>query len=314
MPGNDSIRVLREAHYNATVSSARFVHDELLIVDVVPDGGPLAYEAGQYTVIGVGYWEPRLAETQSEPLTDRQRCTLAKRAYSISCPILDARGALVQPGTSPELEFYVSLVRRGATHPPAVTPRLFQMKGGDRLFVGPRAHGNYTLKRVQRGDNVLFAATGTGEAPHNAMIAQLLARGHQGRITSIVCVRYRRDLGYLAQHLELERRYSNYRYIPLTTREPENLDTANSHFVGKLYIQDFLESDDFQTRTHMELIPTSTHVFLCGSPDMIGAPHHPHSAASRFPVEGGTVELLERRGFTIDSAHGPGNIHFERYW
>jgi hypothetical protein len=55
MPGNDSIRVLREAHYNATVSSARFVHDELLIVDVVPDGGPLEYEAGQNTVIGVGY-------------------------------------------------------------------------------------------------------------------------------------------------------------------------------------------------------------------------------------------------------------------
>ena len=42
---------------------------------------------------------------------------------------------------------------------------------------------------------MLFLATGTGEAPHNYMLWELLRRGHTGRILSACCVRYRRDLG-----------------------------------------------------------------------------------------------------------------------
>lgn len=308
------IRQLRESHYNAVLSTLRLVHDELLILTVRPDDGPLAYEAGQYTVLGIGYWEPRLSGTQLETLQSEEQRLLTKRAYSISCSIFDAQGDLLRPGTETESEFYVRLVRRGALHPPALTPRLFRMQEGDRIFVGHKAHGNYTLAAVRTDDNVVFAATGTGEAPHNAMITELLARGHRGRIASIVCVRYRRDLAYLSQHRELEKRYSNYRCIPLTTREPENLDSAHPRFTGKLHVQDFLASGDFREQSQIDLDPRNTHVFLCGSPDMIAAPHHPHDPVRRFPLAGGAVQLLERRGFTVHSPHAVGNIHFEKYW
>ena len=34
----------------------------------------------------------------------------------------------------------------------------------------------------------------------NAMLAELLANEHRGRIVATVCVRYRRDLAYLSKH------------------------------------------------------------------------------------------------------------------
>lgn len=306
------ISALRRSHYNATVVGIRRVHEELLILHIEPDDGPIAYEAGQYTVLGLGYWEPRLEATQDEALTEKQRHTLAKRAYSMSCPILDEQGKLARPGRDRKLEFYVSLVQHAGARLPALTPRLFLLEEADRLYVGPRAHGRYTLAPVQPDDDVLFAATGTGEAPHNAMIAELLASGHRGRIASIVCARYTRDLAYLAQHRQLEKRFENYRYVPLTTREPQNVDPTHLHFVGKVYIQDLIASEDLESRTCISLDPEKTHIFLCGSPDMIGAPRRHEEV--RFSVQGGMVELLEERGFRIDAPRQPGNIHFESYW
>ena len=99
------------------------------------------------------------------------------------------------------LEFYIVLVRKSdKAQPPGLTPRLFLLKEGDRLIMGEKITGHFTLDPVKPNDTVLFLSTGTGEAPHNYMLWELLRRGHQGRILSACCVRYRRDLGYLAMH------------------------------------------------------------------------------------------------------------------
>lgn len=68
-------------------------------------------------------------------------------------------------------------------------PGCLRFRQGIAMFLGPHAHGSYTLRDVKPDDDVLFVATGTGEAPHNAMTAELLSRGHRGRIASITCVR-----------------------------------------------------------------------------------------------------------------------------
>jgi len=312
---SEAVRGLREAHYNATIVDVRRLHDELTILRVEPDAEPLVYEPGQYTTLGLGSWEPRVAGCQPEDPAEGDHLELVKRAYSISSRLINDQGELVRPGTERVLEFYVSLVRQATPHPPPLTPRLFALEPGNRLFVGPKAHGRYTHAGVAEDDDVLFAATGTGEAPHNAMIAELLARGHRGRIASIVCVRFRKDLGYLAEHRELERRFDRFRYVPLTTREGENVDASRADFVGKLYVQDLFASPDFEERTGIALLPERTHVFLCGNPDMIGAPVHPRDSLRRFAAERGMVELLEKRGFTVDAPpHQPGNVHFEKYW
>lgn len=310
----DEVAELRARHYNATVVDLRLVHDELMVLRVRPDQGVPTFHPGQYTTLGLGYWEPRAPDTQHEELAADQVRKLVKRAYSISFPILNEAGDLLDPESVDFLEFYVVLVRETPGPPPALTPRLFDLKTRDRLFVGEKIVGHYTLSSVAAGQDVMFFSTGTGEAPHNAMIAELLCRKHSGRIVNAVCVRKRCDLAYLATHEQLERRFSNYRYLPLTTREPVNLDRTLPGYVGKQYIQKLIESGELEKVLGHPLDPRHAHVFLCGNPAMIGIPETDDEGNHFYPQPTGVIELLERRGFRSNDRGAGGNVHFEKYW
>lgn len=311
---DQEIAELRVQHYNSAVTHMRKVHDELMILRVRPDDGVPEYQAGQYTLLGLGNWESRVTGTQAEHLTDDEVRKIAKRAYSMSFPIFDESGRLLRQSECDFLEFYVVLVRESPVAPPALTPRLFGLNQKDRLFVGTKMAGHYTLCSVADGQDVVFLATGTGEAPHNAMIADLLVRGHSGRIISAVCVRQHIDLAYHAAHVALEQRYPNYRYLPLTTREPINLDHRHPDYVGKQYIQSLIETGRLESELGHPLDPDRTHVFLCGNPEMIGIPHAGEEGRHIYPRPTGVVELLEQRGFCADVHGHTGNIHFEKYW
>lgn len=300
---------LRADHYNAEVISVRKLHPELMILRVLPDQGPPPFQPGQYTLLGLGEWEPRVDRLTRAPLAK-----LVRRAYSISCPMLDEHQQLVTATELPYLEFYITLVSRASDDPPMLTPRLFALQSGDRIFLGSHPHGRYLLDDVEPDDTVLYFGTGTGEAPHNTHLAELLKRGHQGRIVVATSVRYRQDLGYLTTHRELERRYHNYRYLPLTTREAENLDPARDDFVGKTYLQDLFQREDFQTFLQGRFDPLKTHAFICGNPAMIGLPKRNQTGQLQFPKPRGMIETLLDLGLRLDEPHHPGTIHFEKYW
>ena len=298
--------------YNAVVTSVRRIHDDLLIFRVRPDDGVFPFEPGQYATLGLECGEER---NDGVPVTSAlPPHTLIRRAYSFSCPVLDDGGNLVTCSETEDFEFYVTRVSKPTDEPPPLTPRLFALTPGRRMSVAPKPHGNYTLHRVQPGDDVLFFATGTGEAPHNAMLAELLRRGHTGQIVSFVSVRYRADLGYLQTHLELERRYENYRYVPVTTREPENVDPAHPQFVGKRHMQDLLTKDRLVDTLGWLPDPRRTHFYLCGNPTMIGFPRYDTDGHPIYPEPPGMIERLELLGFPHDLPHKPGCVHFEKYW
>jgi ferredoxin--NADP+ reductase len=301
----------RSEAYNATITGIRRIHSDLALFQVLPDFGQLDFSAGQYTVLGLGDWEP--FEASRCEAAGESTHKLIERPYSISCPLLDDKGLLQTATRTPILEFYVTLVG-SKDAAAALTPRLFLRKPGDRIYCGPRAHGHYGLTGIDPDDDIVFAATGTGEAPHNAMLAELLSRQHRGRIVCVACVRYCRDLGYLETHRRLESSYSNYRYLTLTTREAENTDSALPGFVGKRYLQDYFASGDFERDADLNLVPGRLHVFLCGAPDMIGIPRRTHDPGQRYPKPRGMIEVLEQRGFRIDLPHAPGDVHFEKYW
>lgn len=308
----DEVARLRRECYNATLVGLRRVHEDLLVFRVRPDEGVFPFEPGQYTSLGLGRWERRVDAVPAGSVGGPDQ--FIRRAYSISCPILDEYGRLVRCSDVDFLEFYVTLVRHSSDDPPTLTPRLFALEQRDRLFVGTNPRGHYTLEPVGPRDNVLFLATGTGETPHNAMAAELLARGHPGRIACVTCVRYLRDLAYRDAHEELQRRYQNYRYVALTTREPYNLDAAHPRFVGKQYIQDYVASGAFSRELDWPLVADGTHVFLCGNPAMIGLPKKTADSRLVYPEPPGMVELLDHAGFTLDRPHRPGHVHFEKYW
>lgn len=309
---DDEVARLRAKHYNASVVGVRDVNPGLRILRVRPDWGRLDFQAGQYTVLGLGDWEPSIGEPVATSLGEAQEGQLIRRAYSVSSSILDENGKLLPPSASPYLEFYVTLAPAGDLHRPQLTPRLFRLRAGDRLHVGPHAHGRYTLAGVGPDDQIVFVATGTGEAPHNAMLAELLASGSRQPIASVTCVRYWIDLAYLEAHRELEQRFANYRYLALTTREPENLDRYAAGYVGKRHLQDYFASGDFERAAGLRLDPSRTHVYLCGNPSMVGLPGVGDGADHL--KKPGMVSVLERRGFVLDSPDRPGNLHCERYW
>lgn len=303
---------LRRQRYNATVAGIRLANPDLMCIRVKPDFPLPSHKPGQYTSLGLGAWEPRAEGCQPETLKPEEEQRLIRRAYSISCPILGDDGQLAADAqTNGWLEFYIVLVRdSGKEKPPALTPRLFCLKEGDRISIVEKITGHFTSEGVKPGDMVLFLSTGTGEAPHNYILWELLKRGHTGRMLSACCVRFKRDLGYLATHRELERRYPNYTYLSLTTREP---DTVNQ----KVYIQDLITSGQMEERLGQPLRPETTHVYLCGNPKMIGVPVKDKATGERtYPQPPGVIEILEKRGFQVDNptAKIHGNIHFEEYW
>jgi ferredoxin/flavodoxin---NADP+ reductase len=302
---------LRRQKYNATVVRLIKAHGDLLILRVRSDFPRPQHKPGQYTVLGMGYWEPRFPGCQEEALAATDETRLARRSYSISCSVLDDDGRLLDVAQTDWLEFYIVLVRETEKSvAPALTPRLFLLREGERLFVGEKITGHYTLDVVKPDDTVLFLATGTGEAPHNYMLWDLLRRNHGGRILSACCVRYRRDLAYRGIHDQLMQRHPNYTYLSLTTREADTV-------AHKVYIQDLLTSGDLERQLGKPLDPATTHVFLCGNPKMIGVSEKDRQSGQIvYPQPPGVIEILTRRGFQVDvpSQKLKGNIHYEEYW
>src|SRR4051794_13491798 len=308
----EEIAEARQRRYNGTVVGLRKPNPDLFIMRVKPDFPRPAHRAGQYCSLGLGNWEPRAPGCQEENLKPEDERRVVRRAYSISCSILDEASELLAIDQPDYLEFYIPLAREGSdpTKPPALTPRLVMLREGDRLNIGEKITGHYTLEPVKPGDTVLFLGTGTGEAPHNYMTWELLKTGHAGNVLNACCVRYKRDLGYYDTHQALVRRFPNYQYLALTTREADTVG-------HKVYIQDLITSGQLEERLGGPLDPARTHVFLCGNPKMIGVPvKNKETGAREYPQPVGVIEVLEARGFQADNAAARvrGNVHFEEYW
>jgi ferredoxin/flavodoxin---NADP+ reductase len=307
----EEIADARARRYNATVVFLKKIHSDLMILRVKPDFSRPPHQPGQYCTLGLGYWEPRVDGCQQESLKPEELNKVVRRAYSISCSVEGpAPDTLYDQESTDWLEFYIVLVRENLDgRVPALTPRLFALSEGERVQLGERITGHYTLDQVKPGDSVIFLATGTGEAPHNYMLWELLSRGHTGKILSACCVRYSRDLGYLDTHHRLMGRYQNYKYLALTTREPG--------LTRKVYIQDVITSGELEETLGAPIDPATTHVFLCGNPKMIGVPVRDKiSGEKQYPQPPGVIEILENRGFQADVSAQKikGNIHFEEYW
>jgi len=303
----DEAETLRTEHYNATIADIEPVYDSLWIMNVQPDDPSFTYAAGQYTTLGLGFWEPRIDDL-TEDLDEEQLRKLARRSYSISSSILDDDGELLGPDKDVPPEFYIVLVESDWQGTPAVlTPRLFLKEEGDRVFMGRKAAGRYRLDKFDDPTaDIVLLSTGTGEAPNNRMTLDLLRKGHEGTIVGVCTTRYKKDLAYLDTHRVLAERYDNYHYIPLTTREPENEG-------NKVYIQDLVESGQLEERTGVRLDPESTQVFLCGNPLMIGLPEWEDDTPV-WPEMRGVSEILTDKGFTLDHGRTVGSIHYEEYW
>jgi ferredoxin/flavodoxin---NADP+ reductase len=264
--------------YNATVTGREEINPQLMVLRVQSDAALFDFKPGQFAVLGLLGGEPRVPEAGAEetvPAPDK----IIRRAYSIASSSVERR----------YLEFYLALVTSGQ-----LTPRLFGLRPGSRLFLGPKASGVFTLDRVPPDKAIVLIATGTGLAPYISMLRTMLVSETRRRFVVVHGARCSWDLGYRAELESLARLRSNFTYLPGITR-PDQDPTYQGHN-GR--IQALLENGVVEKESGVALEPSQADVFLCGNPDMIQA----------------VKTLLEGKGFSPDQPGKPGNIHVEEYW
>ncbi|MCB0344875.1 MAG: ferredoxin--NADP reductase [Bdellovibrionales bacterium] len=261
---------------NAIVSQQQHVADGLWIVRVKPDSGEVPeFVAGQYAELGF----PQDALDGSQCPPDSEKRKIVRRAYSIASAPSDRAG----------LEFFIVRVDEGQ-----LTPKLYGLDVGDRVWLGPKIKGKFTLEEIPRDKNLIMVSTGTGLAPYVSMLREYGANPPWKRFVVIHGVRNSHDLGYREELEQAAKSDPRVIYIPSVTREPEGSNWSGLR--GR--VNTLLEPEAFERIAGFELSPEDCHVFLCGNPDMITS----------------VQESLEARGFSKHSKRSPGNIHFERYW
>ena len=263
---------------NATVTRRDEINHGLLVLQVKPDEPLPPFKPGQYTVLGLPGSATRSGYAEvEEPPADPDK--IIKRAYSIASSSLEGK----------YLEFYVALVRTGA-----LTPRLFAAQVGDRIWLGMRIVGMFTLDDVAPDNHLIFVATGTGLAPYLSMLRS--AYEFNADRTTVVChgSRVSWDLGYRSELEGMAARYPNFHYLPII--DEKDRDTQWQGDVG--FVNRYVEEGTIAKLIGHELDPTNTSVFMCGNPLMVDS----------------MMALLGAYGFTKHTRRQPGSLFAEEYW
>jgi ferredoxin--NADP+ reductase len=309
------------AEYNATVSSRVEVAPGLVILRVVPDKLPFEFKAGQYVVLGLKASEPRVdgweaeapsvitsvdpavaaaeaaaeAEAEAEAGTPDSRAAVEAQAASIATAAADpermirrAYSIASESRADEYLEFYLTVVSSGE-----LTPRLFNLKIRDRLYVGPKAVGVFTLDKAP-GKHILMIGTGTGLAPYMSMLRSELVCNGPRQFVVVHGARFSWDLGYRTELIGLARHCPNFHYIPVITRPQEDVTWRGRSG----YLQNLIASGAIEEETGLTLTPDNFDIFLCGNPGMIET----------------VIAWAEERGFVKDKGHDIGTLHTEEYW
>ena len=290
--------------YNATLVEIKQITDQLRIFRIKPDFAMPKFKAGQFVTLGLGAWEGRAPGCQPEINVKTEK--IGRRAYSVCSPVINDNGTIFDHNDSDWFELYITLVTEGKDeeHAPFLTPRLFNLEVGDKIWINEKVAGHYILEDIEENDDIIFLATGTGQAPHNTMLGTLLREGHKGRILLMECNRTFDMCGYSETLLNLAEKYENVFYKQLATREGND----------RCRIQQFIQDGRIESEFDMKIKPDSTRVFLCGNPAMIGIPKFKDGAVT-YASEGGVVEMLVNEyGLSVHHGHTPGEIYFEKYW
>jgi ferredoxin/flavodoxin---NADP+ reductase len=275
LPGMDPVA----SKYNATVEEIDGLTPDLFILKVRPDAPVAPFTSGQYVLLGLSSNIPRRPGCEPE-FKEQKPDRLILRAYSIA-------SAGHETGL---LEFYVSVVSNGS-----LTPRLVQAKPGDRLHLGEKIRGHFTLDQVPRDREwVVLAATGTGLAPYVSMMRSEHVTPSPFRFVLLQGAPTGKDHGYVSELTAHAAALPNLTYIPSITRP--HLDPDWKGDTGR--ITRYFDTDILRERLGVEFNPERTSVFLCGNPAMIED----------------VKKVLEPKGYTAHSPSSPGSLHIEEYW
>lgn len=279
--------------YNASVKIVRRAADAM-VIRVFPDFQKPKYQGGQYGSLG-------LASTTAPG-------KLLKRAYSLSSSIVDLEsGRPLDPREDPFFEFYFNRVTSAHTESrEQLTPKLFAIQDGDRIFCGSKIAGHYTLEHVPVGANVLLVATTTGEAANNSILNQFFFERRTGMVASLLWGPEGWKSLYAREHdLLSASQDGRYKVIHFSSNSPLDLEPIIARCLSQpRHSTDLLG---------FPLIPGATHILLCGDPAMIGAASKLGAWSYETPAHG-LIPLLSQHGFRVGTRFKQGDIEHEAYW
>ena len=265
---------------NAVVAQRIEVAPGLIILRVAPDGWQLPeFKPGQFAVLGMPESAAKCAMSDPDETTPGNG-KLIRRAYSIASSSADRQ----------YLEFYITLVRSGS-----LTPRVFALEPGGRLWLGPKITGAFTLDLAPADKHIILVATGTGLAPYMSMLRSMLPQHQTRRFVVVLGARHSWDLGYHAELVTIARLSPNLAYLPVISR-PEEEPAPWSGGTG--YVMDVFHRGGVEESLGCAVSPGNVSVFLCGNPAMVDD----------------MCALLEAQGLRENSRNTPGEIFVERYW
>ena len=204
---------------------------------------------------------------------------LVVRAYSVVSSPFDEN-----------LEFFSIVVPDGA-----FTSNLQHLEVDDELYLDKTAYGYLTLARYQLplAHDLWLLATGTGLAPFLSMLQDFETWTKYQHIHLIYSVRSTAELAYVDRIQELAESFgeghTGFKFVPIITRDP------NATLHDRLPI--LIENGELEEVVGLSLNPATSHVMLCGNPQMVED----------------TKDALKQRGLTMNR-RGEGNIAVENYW
>ena len=250
------------------------------------------FTAGQFVRLGVNpsqlkYYKQLSAVTDYDEDDDEELNEALNedifRAYSIVSSPFDE-----------VLEFFSIVIPDGA-----FTSQLQHLEVGDELLLNTMPFGFLTLARYQKPlpKDLWLLATGTGLAPFLSMLQDLKTWEDYEHIILAYSARSTEELAYIDKIESLQEDFGSLVdnpakliFIPIVTREP--VEGALTERLPKLLLDGAL-----QERAGIALDVDSTHVMLCGNPDMVED----------------TKETLKSLGLVMNR-RGEGNNAVENYW
>ncbi len=245
------------------------------------------FTAGQFVRLGVNpsqlQYYKQSSKVSSEVLADTALNEDIFRAYSIVSSPFDEI-----------LEFFSIVIPDGA-----FTSQLQHLQVGDELLLNTMPFGFLTLARYQKPlpKDLWLLATGTGLAPFLSMLQDLKTWEDYEHIVLAYSARSAAELAYVEKIESLQEDFGSLVdnpakliFIPIVTREP--IEGALTERLPKLLLD-----GNLQERAGIALDIDSTHIMLCGNPEMVED----------------TKETLKSLGL-IMNRRGEGNIAVENYW
>jgi ferredoxin--NADP+ reductase len=261
--------------YNSTVIGKILLTPDLMVLRIKTDEPRNEFRAGQYTSIGLLSSEQRSANSVMT-IEQTKENELIKRPYSIASAKYEIS----------EFEFYISQVKSGQ-----LTPRLFNLTQGRRMWIDDQIHGIFSLNDVPEGSNIVMVATGTGLAPYMSFLRSHLNEHQNSKLAIIHGAGYPWDLGYYSELKFIQNNFINFFYYPTLLKA----DGAWTGLTG--YIEKHLESNILENDAKIEVNPDKTHFFLCGNPKMVES----------------VTNYLSRYNYTKHCEDKVGSLHVEEY-